>query len=257
MRPIHPAAEIFPAMSDDEYRDLVEDIRKNGLREAVWIDADGAIVDGRHRVRACDELGVQYATRVCADVDIVAFVVSLNLHRRSLTPSQRAMCAARSREIFDAEAKERQVEGQERGRQSQKGLVVKVPPTNSLKSRDAAGKAFGVGGSSVERATRVLQQGTPELVEAVDKGQISVHTAVQLVELPAEQQREEIIKRPYNAKRATREPVRDDDEVEIKVQGVGVVHAHEAINCLQRIPKNDKLRARGFQIVSDWMRKNK
>jgi ParB family chromosome partitioning protein len=41
-----------------------------------------------------------------------------------------------------------------------------------------------------------------------------------------------------------------------KVQGVGVVRANEAINFLMRIPKNDALRKRGFQIVTDWIRHN-
>lgn len=50
--------------------------------------------------------------------------------------------AARSREIFDAEAKERQRvrKGNQPG-----ATVANVPQLNSLKSRDAAGKAFGVG----------------------------------------------------------------------------------------------------------------
>jgi hypothetical protein len=37
---------------------------------------------------------------------------------------------------------------------------------------------------------------------------------------------------------------------------VGTIRAHEAINCLMRIPKNDALRERGFQIVMDWIRQN-
>src|SRR5262249_60206546 len=41
---------------------------------------------------------------------------------------------------------------------------------------------------------------------------------------------------------------------EIKVRGVGTVRAQEAINCLSRIPKNDALRERGFQIVMDWIK---
>jgi hypothetical protein len=40
-------------------------------------------------------------------------------------------------------------------------------------------------------------------------------------------------------------------------RGSGIVHAHEAIACLKRIPKNDALRKRGFQVVTDWIRHNK
>ena len=38
--------------------------------------------------------------------------------------------------------------------------------------------------------------------------------------------------------------------------GVGIIRASEAINCLIRIPKNDPLRKRGFQIVTDWIKHN-
>jgi hypothetical protein len=43
---------------------------------------------------------------------------------------------------------------------------------------------------------------------------------------------------------------------EIKPLGVGVFRGHEAIDCLSRIPKDDRLRGRGFQIVMDWIRNN-
>jgi len=43
---------------------------------------------------------------------------------------------------------------------------------------------------------------------------------------------------------------------EVKLRGVGVSRAHEALNCLMRIPKNDPLRERGFQVVADWIDQN-
>lgn len=47
-----------------------------------------------------------------------------------------------------------------------------------------------------------------------------------------------------------------DDPPEGEVWGKGVYLANEAIACLQRIPKNDALRVRAFEIVSDWIRHN-
>ena len=48
--PAHPAADIFPVMSDSEFNGLVEDMREHGQREAIVV-LDGAILDGRHRHR--------------------------------------------------------------------------------------------------------------------------------------------------------------------------------------------------------------
>jgi transposase len=81
---------------------------------------------------------------------------AMNLHRRHLNSSQKGMVAARAREIYDRQAKERQREGQERGRKSQKGFPENLPETDPRKgdARDQAGKAVGVSGRTVDHATK-------------------------------------------------------------------------------------------------------
>lgn len=63
-RQTHPAADLFPMMTDDEYTELVESIRTHGQREPVWVDEQGRILDGRNRARACDQLGIPYNWRI-------------------------------------------------------------------------------------------------------------------------------------------------------------------------------------------------
>ena len=58
MYDVHPAAEIFPLMSDEEFKGLVADIQEHGLREPIVLH-DGKVLDGRNRVRACEELGIE------------------------------------------------------------------------------------------------------------------------------------------------------------------------------------------------------
>jgi hypothetical protein len=74
---------------------LVEDIRENGLREPIIVH-EGKVLHGRHRLRACQELGVEPIVREwdgeCGTPE--AFVASKNLLRRHLTESQRGMIAA-------------------------------------------------------------------------------------------------------------------------------------------------------------------
>ena len=44
----HRFANIFPALDDDAFRELVEDIRVNGLREQIAV-FEGKILDGVNR----------------------------------------------------------------------------------------------------------------------------------------------------------------------------------------------------------------
>jgi len=106
----HDVCNLFPMMEDDEYRALVDDICKHGLREpiVVW---QGKIVDGRNRYRACMELGITPRYREWdGRGSLTAFVVSQNLHRRHLTASQKAVVALEIERMLAIEAEERRAE---------------------------------------------------------------------------------------------------------------------------------------------------
>src|SRR5690606_10178644 len=93
----HPVADLFPMMSEEEFDNLVASIEVNGIREPVWLHNDGRVVDGRNRYMACRELGFDPPTRTFEGTDdaLLKFVLDLNLHRRHLNASQRAMVAAK------------------------------------------------------------------------------------------------------------------------------------------------------------------
>lgn len=258
----HPASMIFPMMSDDETDGLVEDIQKHGLLEAIVL-YEGMVLDGRNRLTCCRLAGVKPTFDQYHGDDPIQFVISKNKHRRHLTPSQLAMVAARAREVYDAAAKERMKEGQQSGgRGHKKNSPENLPESlDNGDARDKAGKAVGVSGKSVDYATKVLNTGVPELVKAVESGELAVSTAARAAAWDEEEQREFVstAKGRPNARVAAYEPDESHEEEKSNGQsrGKGVALANEAIDCLKRIPKNDALRKRGFQIVSDWIRQNK
>lgn len=85
----HPLSAAFPAMNADDFAALMEDIKANGQREPVMVH-EGMVLDGWHRYQACVQLGIKPQQFTFSGADPVAFVLSQNLHRRHLTPSQRA-----------------------------------------------------------------------------------------------------------------------------------------------------------------------
>ena len=89
----HPLSAIFPAMADDEFKALCEDIRVNGL--LVPIDVVGMLViDGWHRYRACGVVGCpRRFNKIDDTIDKLVFVASKNLIRRHLTAGQRSIIA--------------------------------------------------------------------------------------------------------------------------------------------------------------------
>ena len=108
-RKYHEVSSLFPLMDGVGFEELKRDIVTNGLREAIWLHPDGSIIDGRNRHRACIETGIEPRFRTWdSEGSLVAFILSMNLHRRHLTSSQRAVIALESLPFLEKEAKERQ-----------------------------------------------------------------------------------------------------------------------------------------------------
>jgi hypothetical protein len=159
----HTASELFPLMEGSDYTALVEDIRSNGLREPIWLHPDGSILDGRNRYRACDDAEVEPEYRTWeGSGSATRFVLSLNLHRRHLATSQRAMIAARLTNLSQGQNARWVEEG---------SLDTSSPVTLA----DAA-TALKVSRASIIRANRFIEK-APDLVAEVDAGNLSVRQA--------------------------------------------------------------------------------
>jgi ParB-like chromosome segregation protein Spo0J len=181
MREIHPAANLFPLMTTQEFIGLRGDIAAHGLREAILIDGEGRVIDGRNRLQACEELGVEPRFRTFEGDSIVEMVMSLNLHRRHLNESQRALIGARAKPMFEEEAKARQG--------ARTDISANLRGSDYGKASDQAARSVNVSPRSVESAAAVLKHGTPELVQRVEQGEIRVSAASTVARQPEPEQK--------------------------------------------------------------------
>lgn len=191
MRPSHPAAELFPLMLDEDLAELAADIRVHGLLEPIVL-LDGQVLDGRHRLRACAQAGVEPRfVEWSGTGDPADWVISVNLKRRHLDTSQRSMVAARTLDYHRAKAKERQqASGGDR-----KSVLANLPEpiqpraVEHITARDDAARSVNVSPRTVEHAAKVIEDGVPELVAAVDRGVLAVSAASEATQLEADEQR--------------------------------------------------------------------
>lgn len=177
----HELASLFPLMGDDEYRSLVHDIKQHGLREPIWL-YEGKIIDGRNRYRACQELKITPQFRTWkGSGSPLAFVISLNLTRRHLTSSQKAVVALEVEKRLATEARQQQ------GRRTDllQRIAKRFLPFHAA---EEAGKLVGTNRTYVVTAKQV-EKSAPELLEPVRSGKLSIPEARQLSRLPTEQRK--------------------------------------------------------------------
>ena len=92
-------SELVPEMTTHEYEDLVNSIRKQGVRQPIHILSDKTVLDGRHRVRACKEIGIneiQALSHEMAEDEAIKFVTDTAVERRNLTKEQKVDIIFRS-----------------------------------------------------------------------------------------------------------------------------------------------------------------
>lgn len=87
----HPAADVLPMQSEEEFAALVELIAEHGQQRPIVVDAEGRVVDGRNRWKACQVLGLDPVVEPLGDRDPWVLSENENGASRSLSTGQKAM----------------------------------------------------------------------------------------------------------------------------------------------------------------------
>lgn len=169
----HPASQIFPPMTDDEFTALCGDIAERGQLDDILL-LDGQILEGNNRYRACMEVGVEPRTIDWIGSDPVAFVLSKNLHRRHLSLPQKAAVAVEAESIYEAAA---------HGRHSanRPELGANLPQAEKGRALDHAVQSLGVSRRSAQDAKRVKENSAEAFADMKSGKLKSVRSALKAI----------------------------------------------------------------------------
>lgn len=95
---VHPVAELFPMLGEEDLQQLADSIAENGLLEPIVVDKDDRIIDGRNRLAACKLAKVEPEFVVYAgdEEQLDTYALTVNIARRHMSKGSLAMVAAKA-----------------------------------------------------------------------------------------------------------------------------------------------------------------
>ena len=197
---VHPAADLFPMMSGAEWDAFVDDVKANGIINHLiyWVDSDGVmwLIDGRNRAKAAEALKLKMPSKEWKGDDPVSWIISQNLHRRHLTPTQRSIVSQGVEGHFKKQAEARHREGSRKGGLSDvtttpNKATQKLGEPSDRHDREAeaqAAKLLGISRETHRQGKKVVKDGVPGLVDMCRQGEVSVAVASEVSKLSAKEQ---------------------------------------------------------------------
>lgn len=180
---------LVPEMSAIEWKEFIENVKKFGIRQPITINKDLTILDGRHRVRACKELGIEKIAAIVNEMDeqqAIEYVRDTAIERRTLSVEQRLDIIFKCDDLMKSlvgDAKKRKAKGYEKRRNNKASILGTGVPEISESKRASAviGDMVGASYRTVDRLKKVRKE-SPELYEEVIKGDKAITAAYR--ELP-------------------------------------------------------------------------
>lgn len=180
----HPVAAMFDLMDGPKFAEFLESC-KDGIDNRGTL-YEGKILDGRNRWRAATAFGLSMEFNVLDDSENPFDAADRqNKYRSQRTKTELAMAAVKRKPLEEKWARERQAKTQFSQETQQNdgagpGTGTGEDEENGDEkgdARDKAGAAYGVSGSTVDRAEKILESGCDELIKLVREEKIGMRAA--------------------------------------------------------------------------------
>jgi DNA N-6-adenine-methyltransferase Dam len=160
---VHPFRAMVPDAKEETYQRLLAGIREHGQRYPILTDAEGRVVDGRARLRACLELGLEPKFEREQRTDLAMFTLDTMMDRVWYSKAQAVVVAASLMEHLELEAAAKK-------RREHTGEVRENFPKG--RAAQIAVDAVGIGNyKDVAKAAKMLKS-DPDIIELIRAGKI-------------------------------------------------------------------------------------
>ncbi|MBY0574829.1 MAG: hypothetical protein K2P84_14210 [Undibacterium sp.] len=182
---INPALRDFiDPLTKQEFLSLERSLLNEGCRDALVLWGD-TLIDGHNRYTICQKHGIPFQTsqndRFSSLEDVMLWMIDNHLARRSVSGFQRGVLALRKKEIVS----ERRKLAEDANDTTQQETT---PDPVSVATRNEIAKLAGISKPAVAQIEKIRKTATPELVEAVRAGTISINAAASVASLSEAQQ---------------------------------------------------------------------
>ena len=179
-------------LTEAEHAALERSLLAEGCRDALvlW---DDILVDGHNRYAICQQHGIPFKviqnTTFRSMEDVMLWMIDNHLGRRSVGDFQRGVLALRKKDILAQRAEE------EAARLKAEDAAI-APPDSEAEavtpkvrtSREDIARAARLSTNTISQIEKIQKTATPELVEAVRAGTISINAAATVATLAPEDQ---------------------------------------------------------------------
>ena len=184
-------------LSESEYAALERSILVEGCRDALVLWED-VLVDGHNRYQICQQHGIPFKvtenTSFKSLDDVKLWMIDNHLGRRSVSDFQRGVLALRKKEIVAARMAELAALALAEDAAiappdaTDPHNALARPAVMPLSSREDIARAARLSSNTISQIEKIQKTATPELVEAVRSGTISINAAATVASLSEAEQ---------------------------------------------------------------------
>lgn len=195
---------LIPPLSDEEFKQLEENILRDGIREplVMWHvpNGDDILIDGHNRWEiSAKHAGIPFdIKRMTFDTreDVIQWIILNQFGRRNLSAYDRSLLALKLKPLLARQAKKRM----------KAGKADPVQKSAQGKTRDEVAKVAGVSHDTIHKVEVIEEKATPRTKQLIRDGKLSINQAYNSVHpkqpdpvKQAKQEHEEFIERKQDS----------------------------------------------------------